>query len=211
MRLSDYNWIADENAFDLEGESVSDEICKFRPEDPEVELKDIFINDPKLRDEDNAYDNYLHVHFMRDDKGSVTVTHVSYENDVYYAEQDVFIESKDRAYFAEKIAALLPSSNIREFVNGNAALEYASSLHRDDAVIAIVNGHKTLLTSTSLPIERRFREPIEDAVRGFLAEMAYDGDIDDITNLIGAEVSAMLWSKIEANTPLRILSANNNF
>ena len=78
---------------------------------------------------------------------------------------------------------------------------------------ALENGHKygrkTWISTTSLPLEERFRTPIEDAVRSFFEEMGYEDD--DALCFIGAEVSTALINKIREVTPLGIECAYANF
>ena len=92
------------------------------------------------------------------------------------------------------------------------ALEYAAeNIGKNESRVVTVDGHPTLLSSTSLPIERRFREPIEDAVREFFKEVGLlkdgDTDIEDTVMFIGAEMSSQLIDFMEKESSVRVLSS----
>lgn len=105
---------------------------------------------------------------------------------------------------------------MEKFNSKKEALEYAAeNIGKNESRVVTVDGHPALLSSTSLPIERRFREPIEDAVREFFKEVGLlkDGntDVEDIVLFIGAEMSSQLIDFIEKESSARILSSYCNF
>lgn len=93
-------------------------------------------------------------------------------------------------------------------LNNTQALERAAKLNKYDSEVSIVDGKRTLLTSTTLPIEERLRAPIETAVENFLKEVEYDGDIDDAVNFIGAQMCEALIEKLSDVANISIISAN---
>lgn len=101
---------------------------------------------------------------------------------------------------------------ILNFRTTEAAMEYAENLGKNDYDIVEIDGKKTFICSTSLPLER-FRSPIETIVENFLKEMGMDdeNEIYDISNYIGAEMSSQLMTMIENHTPYGIESAMMNF
>ena len=113
--------------------------------------------------------------------------------------------------FAKKTAR----DSFRSFANDDEAIAYAEkSIGKYEAEIVLVDGKKTLLSATGLPLENRFREPIEKAVLDFLKEMGMDEDDNDaldIMNYIGAQMEGELEELIEGNSKFRILSAYQEY
>jgi hypothetical protein len=103
---------------------------------------------------------------------------------------------------------------MQKFETVEAAKEYATSeIGKKGCDIVEINGKKTWISSTSIPLEARFREPIEMAVDHFLAEMGMEdnSDKDDIVAFIGAEISTKLIEMIEKESPYGIECAYTNF
>lgn len=97
-----------------------------------------------------------------------------------------------------------------EFKTADEAKEFAlENGHKYGSDVVLIDGKKTWVSTTSLPLEERFRTPIENALRDFFKEMGYDDD--DSLRFIGAEVSAVLIDKIKEVTPLGIECAYANF
>ena len=97
-----------------------------------------------------------------------------------------------------------------EFNNADEAKEFAlENGHKYGSDVVMIDGKKTWISTTSLPLEERFRTPIEEAVRSFFEEMGYNDD--DALCFIGAEVSTALINKIREVTPLGIECAYANF
>ena len=98
---------------------------------------------------------------------------------------------------------------MKKFNTEKEATTYAEeTLYKRDSEVVEVAGKKTWLSATSIPLEERFREPIETAVQNFFDEMGLD---DDAVAYIGAQVSGILIEKIEENSPLKILCAYQNY
>ncbi len=99
---------------------------------------------------------------------------------------------------------------MKKFDTEVEALKYAEeTLRKHDSEVVEVAGRKTWLSATSIPLEERFREPIEIAVQDFFDEMGFDDD--DAVAYIGAQVSEILIKKIEENSPLKILCAYQSY
>lgn len=103
---------------------------------------------------------------------------------------------------------------MKQFNSAKDALEYAGSLNKNESEIAIVEGKKTLLSATSLPIESRFRLPLETILRETIKEFgddASDEELDDAVCDIGAELSNTLIDMIEKRLGYQILSPYQNY
>ena len=103
---------------------------------------------------------------------------------------------------------------MKQFNSAKDALEYAGSLNKNESEIAIVEGKKTLLSATSLPIEARFRLPLETILRETIKEFgddASDEELDDAVCDIGAELSNTLIDMIEKRLGYQILSPYQNY
>lgn len=99
---------------------------------------------------------------------------------------------------------------MKKFNTEKEATTYAEeTLHKRDSEVVEVAGKKTWLSATSIPLEERFREPIEIAVQNFFDEIGLTDD--DAVAYIGAQVSGILMEKIEKNSPLKILCAYQNY
>ena len=99
---------------------------------------------------------------------------------------------------------------MKKFHTEKEATTYAEeALHKHDSEVVEIAGKKTWLSATSIPLEERFREPIEIAVQDFFDEMGFDDD--DAVAYIGAQVSGVLMEKIEENSPLKILCAYQDY
>lgn len=100
---------------------------------------------------------------------------------------------------------------MKVFKTEEGALEYAANLHREEREIVLVNGKRTVLSSTCLPMEAHIRTPLEEIIRKELEALSFDGDIDDTTMYIGAELTSTIASEIAAAANVRYLSANLNY
>ncbi len=108
---------------------------------------------------------------------------------------------------------------MKNFKNRKEATEYMKTIHKDMGEVVTINGRIAFVSSTSIPIENRFRYPIEAIVNDFFKEVGFgkeevDKDEinkDDIINLIGAEVSEYLIKKITRYSGVIIASANLDF
>ena len=99
---------------------------------------------------------------------------------------------------------------MKKFNTVEEAKEYAQeNLYKHDSEVVDIAGKKTWISGTSLPLEERFRTPIEETVAEFLKEMGYC-DFDALCD-ITAEVSEVLINKIREKTPLGIECAYVNF
>lgn len=124
-------------------------------------------------------------------------------------------------YLAEKAGYKIgtfgqnPADELKSFSTDEEAIDYAEkSIGKYNAEIVLVGGKKTLLSATGLPLEDRFRTPIEQAVLNFLKEMGMDEDDNDaldIMNYIGAQMQETLEDLIEKNSEFRILSAYQGY
>ena len=68
---------------------------------------------------------------------------------------------------------------MKTFKTEEGALEYAANLHKEETEMVLINGKRTVLSSTCLPEEARIRMPLEDIIRNELEALGFDGDIDD--------------------------------
>lgn len=103
---------------------------------------------------------------------------------------------------------------IQKFESLEAAKEYAElNLGKYQWEIVDINGKKTWLSATSIPLEERFRDPIEQVVENFLKEMGMENENDrlDIAMFIGAEMCNQLLDMIEKHSPYGIESAFQEF
>ena len=104
---------------------------------------------------------------------------------------------------------------MKEFKTKKEALEYAKGLGKCDSMFVKIGENITYLTNTSIPIEKRFRNPVEDAIRLFLKEADKYSvkikDTEDATSSIGAEVSELIQKKVTERTGIDILCANTSY
>ena len=99
---------------------------------------------------------------------------------------------------------------MKDFNCKDDALRYAENhLGKYESEIAHVNGKKTLICATDLPLEVRFRNSIEMMVRDFFTEMDYEDD--DVVYSVGAELSEQLMNMITHHTPLDIVCAYQSY
>lgn len=105
--------------------------------------------------------------------------------------------------------------NVKEFETEEAALKYAAeNISKYDYEIVLVNGKKTFLCATSLPIEAQIRDRIESILYDFVKLLGEDPDdlyIDDGINYIGAQMDEKISEMIEERLDVKILSANLTF
>ena len=105
--------------------------------------------------------------------------------------------------------------NIKEFETEEAALKYAvENISKNDYEIVLVNGKKTFLCATLLPIEAQIRDRIESILYDFVKLLGEDPDdlyIDDGINYIGAQMDEKISEMIEERLDVKILSANLTF
>lgn len=103
---------------------------------------------------------------------------------------------------------------MKRFKTDEEAIEYATKeIGKYGSIICIVDGKLTFLSATSLPIEERLREPIENMVREFLKEIGIEDEYEneDISNYIGAEMCNKVEEMIEKQADIKILSAYMDF
>jgi len=99
------------------------------------------------------------------------------------------------------------------FKNDEEALEYAKNFGKYHSEVVCVNGKRTFLTSTCLPIEQRLRTHFEDTVREFVTSLGVDesDELDDGLFRIGAELEELVMNESEDIFGVRILSRNDSF
>ena len=162
---------------------------------------------------------------MRDARGTLEFAYDEYcalypDADVTWTNKQFDCGSTSEAYVPgsdsyTKIEIFSPKSVTENavFDTEEEAIECASSeLGKHDSAIVTVEGKKTFLTSTGLPIEDRLRSPIETIVKEFLKEMTYDESmLDDTVNLIGAEMCEALIDKLEKHADVKVVSAYLNY
>ena len=103
---------------------------------------------------------------------------------------------------------------MKHFNTKEEALEYAKELGKRESEIVEVAGKKTLLSSTSLPIESRFRLPIELMINEIVREFGdspCDDEIADKVIEMGAELSEILVEKTEEYLGYQTISRYENF
>ena len=109
----------------------------------------------------------------------------------------------------------MKAKNIKKFKTEEAALKYAvENIGKYDYEIVLVNGKKTFLCATSLPIEAQIRERIEGILTDFVELLGEDPDDIDITdgvNFIGVQMEEKMHEMIEEYLNLKILSACLDF
>lgn len=104
----------------------------------------------------------------------------------------------------------------KKFSSRKAALDYAENLKKNECEIVEVTeddeSFPAFLSSTSIPLETRLRNPIEEATREFLIELGFNEDnAEDLATEIGAELSSDLVKKIEERAHVKILCRYDNF
>lgn len=156
--------------------------------------------------EDHGYDDYARGFLAGEVLGIPTE---DAKKKAERAEEIWFHSSKRYGYYQEVLNDLKNDVYEVNFKTRIDALNYASdTIGKNDYELVYVQDKLTFLTSTNIPIELRFREPIEIIVEDFLKEIRYEAhDIDDIANYIGAEICSILIDKIEEETGVSILSS----
>lgn len=96
---------------------------------------------------------------------------------------------------------------MKEFPSFKTAYEYATTLGKNDSEIAKINGKLSFITSTNMPVEERLRNPIEECVKDFLAEVGYSGTKEDVANIIGAEICEEIIRKLAKRANVIVYSA----
>ena len=100
---------------------------------------------------------------------------------------------------------------MEKFNSISEAREYAATnIHKNSGEIAEVMGMPSFLCSTSIPLERRLREPIEIAVKDFLDELGVN-DSEDISMEIGAEIGDILIDMIHDRANVNVICAWLNY
>ena len=103
---------------------------------------------------------------------------------------------------------------MREFFSKQEALEYINAnLTKRQYEIAMVEGEKTFMCATSIPLERLLRYPIETLVADVLDVMGVDDKEtrDNTIFDIGAEVSGIIENKIREYAHIDFLCAYQNW
>jgi len=97
---------------------------------------------------------------------------------------------------------------MKEFINEKDALTYAGTLSKNASEIVIVDGKKTFLTNTGLPIEKYFREKIEDFIHVFCDGMGIPEsvDLDASVCFMGANLEQYVIGTLEDQLDIKILS-----
>ena len=104
----------------------------------------------------------------------------------------------------------------KKFSSETAALDYAKNLKKNECEIIEVTedgeSSPAFLSSTSIPLENRLRNPIEEATREFLVELGFNKDnAEDLATEIGAELSSDLIKKIEERAHAKILCRYDDY
>ncbi len=111
-KLTDYNWVAPENALELLEGLGGTELCKLVAEGNS--LKDIFPNDQKLVENKGHYEDCLHVYFSIGN--GISVDFVSYENDSNEDDINLDVTDEEKAFFAKIVQAeLIKSIQVKDF------------------------------------------------------------------------------------------------
>lgn len=101
---------------------------------------------------------------------------------------------------------------MKDFSTYKEALEYAGDqINKYEFEIVKIKGKLAMLSSTCLPTEDIIRNPIEQIVKDVLNTMEYEGDVEDISMFIGAEMTEMLIHKIEKEANVIIANAGLTF
>lgn len=104
----------------------------------------------------------------------------------------------------------------KKFSSRKAALDYARNLKKNECEIVEVTedgeSFPAFLSSTSIPLENRLRNPIEEATREFLIELGFnEGNAEELAMEIGAELSSDLVKKIEERAHAKILCRYDDY
>lgn len=104
---------------------------------------------------------------------------------------------------------------MKEFKTEEAAIEYAEEeIGKYDYEIVLVDGKKTFLCATGLPLEEVIRYRIEEILGDFAKLMGEDDEdmeIEDGINFIGAQMEEKMCEMIEEYLDLKILCAYQDF
>ena len=99
---------------------------------------------------------------------------------------------------------------IKRFETEDEAYDYAETLGKYEFNKVLVGNKPAFVSSTDIPIETRFRYPIEEIVRNFcIDEMGIEDEdfIDDMANEIGADICGELTDMIEKRIGVKFISA----
>ena len=102
---------------------------------------------------------------------------------------------------------------MKEFKNENEALEYIKrNLLKKEYDVALVDGKKTFLCATSIPLEEFLRNDIEAMVTDFLAVMKINtSKAEEIAIDIGADVSSFIEDRLIGMADINIICARENY
>ena len=102
---------------------------------------------------------------------------------------------------------------IKSFNSYPEAVNYSSKLGKYESELVRVNNKNVYLSSTSIPIEERFRNPVEEMVSNFLTELGIidQREIDDISMFIGAKICNEITDEITKMTDVQFLSLNLDY
>lgn len=101
------------------------------------------------------------------------------------------------------------------FKSKKIALEYAKKeIGKNEYEIVKINGQKTVLCSTGLPIEAILREKFETALEEFIEEVGEnpdDVDTRDGIDFLGAEVTSLVMNNSKEYLGVDIISAGLDY
>lgn len=102
---------------------------------------------------------------------------------------------------------------MRSFANKNDALAYIKqNLSKKQYEVALVNGKRTFLCSTSIPLEEFLRTDIETMVIDFLELMCVDtSKAEEVAIEIGADVSSLIEDKLIDMADIDVICAYETY
>lgn len=103
--------------------------------------------------------------------------------------------------------------NMKEFKSKNEALEYVKgNLLKKEFEVALVDGKKTFLCATSIPLEEFLRDDIEAMVTDFLKVMKINtSKAEEIAIDIGADVSSFIEDRLIGMADIDVICAYENY
>lgn len=96
----------------------------------------------------------------------------------------------------------------KEFENEKDALTYARTLSKNESAVVTVDGKRTFLTNTGLPIEKYFRTKIEDFIHTFCCDLGLpeSTDLEGSICFMGANLEQYVIGTLEDQLNIKILS-----
>ncbi len=135
------------------------------------------------------------------------------DDDIVWTDEDFTGSDISRIFVSPTLSVvkcrIYELATAKIFKTEDDAKMYASkNLGKNDSEVVYVEGKKTFLSSTALPIEDRLRTPVETMVNELLCELGFDeSEAEDDAALIGAQICESVIEKLEKYTDVKVVSA----